>query len=75
MATTSLAVHDVEFASLFDVVDPKLVVSTLLESLTTCLTAACQRDGIELSAEQINRFAAECANNGAQAVLGLELVK
>lgn len=71
----SLAAHDVEFASLFDVVDPKLVVSTLRESLTACLTAACQRDGIELSAEQINRFAAECSRNAAQAILGLELSK
>lgn len=62
-----------ETRTLFDVVDPAAVVATLRESLTACLTTAAARDGVELSAEQIERFVREMANNSSMAVLLMEI--
>ncbi len=62
-----------DVAMLCDVVDSKVIVETLRESLRACLVAANLRDGVGLSLEQIERFVRECANNAAQTLMLTEV--
>ena len=62
-----------DLRTLYDVVSPADVVTTLHESLTACLTVAAARDGVELSTEQIARFVGEMSRNAAQTILLMEI--
>ena len=64
-----------ESRTLYDVVSPRDVVVTLEQSIAVCLAAAAERDGVVLSAEQITRFARECARNAAQTVLAMKVTR
>jgi hypothetical protein len=58
-----------DYSTLYDVVDAKAVVATLRESIRACLISASERDSVNLTLEQIERFARECANNAAQTLM------
>lgn len=59
--------------TIYDLVDPEVVVRELHESMTTTLRTRLSREGIEIPDQTLTSIAGELARNTSQVVLALEV--